>query len=62
MGNEQKTVRLRAMIIREYDADPANYGDSATPEEMAEIDRKGIDADPWLVADTDDYVVKVEVV
>lgn len=44
-------LRLTVTFVQEYDADPENYDDNTTPEEMAEVDRIAATEDPSLFLD-----------
>lgn len=51
-------------VVSEYDADPEDYDDASTAEEMAEMDRKNFVEEPNLVldeAEPEQITIKVEV-
>lgn len=57
-------LKVTMTVVSEYDADPEDYDDASTAEEMAEMDRKNFVEEPNLVldeAEPEQITIKVEV-
>ena len=60
-GRKEQTMKLKAILQIEYEADPGWYPANLTIEEMAEIDESNFRDDPWALIELldDEYSIKV---
>lgn len=63
MSNESKpTIRITFNVVVEYEADPQNYPDGYTPEQMLAVDLANAEEDPFLLVEGGEWTTTAEIV